>query len=441
MKHTRSAVLTIALVLPSVLLLPSSAHAQTWACEKVGIFCPQSIPGTSSTPEPDPNFVFARSANLTLPNTGAQDDDWSCGPNSAARVLSFYGFDASYNDLRRTVVRLGTFPGSNLLGTAPHELRNAMSRWAGDEVKLERQASFDKLRSLLSEGKPVITLVRVGTIEGNRIGGIGIGGTWPSMHWFVVHGFDEGRRMIYYTDTNGGRDEMPYDEFLSKWGWGIGRGAASSTLAANGVETRTMVWVDRATASNVALLNRLYMRSFDGQTFSSASSTQVSSVDSFRDWSWDGYTASYVIVENGQNILYIRPFDGRTFGNVTSTQTVSSTDRFRGWSWNRNTAMASYVTINDNGGNTLYVRPFDGQRFGNVTSTQTISSTDSIRGWEWDGYTASYVTVQNGRNVLYVRPFDGQTLGGVTSTQTISSTNSIRGWSLFGNLASYINAE
>ncbi len=188
---------------------------------------------------------------IQLPSTGLQDDDWSCGPNSAARVLRFYGFNSTYDDLRRTVKRLGKFPGSNRLGTAPHELRNAMSRWAGGEVKLEREARFERLLSLVSQGKPVITLVRVGTIEDNRIGGIGIGGTWPAMHWFVVNGFDQNTRRIYITDTTidqrvgSNRYTLTYDDFMSQWSWGIGRGAASSTLDANGVKTRTMVWVDR----------------------------------------------------------------------------------------------------------------------------------------------------------------------------------------------------
>jgi hypothetical protein len=46
MKFLRTATLAFALVLLSVLLPPSSAHAQSWACRNLGIGCPQSIPGT-----------------------------------------------------------------------------------------------------------------------------------------------------------------------------------------------------------------------------------------------------------------------------------------------------------------------------------------------------------------------------------------------------------
>jgi hypothetical protein len=174
---------------------------------------------------------------IQLPRTGSQNDDWSCGPNSAARIIRFYGFNATYDDLR-----------TNRLGTAPHELRNAMSRWAGEEVKLERESSFERLLSLVSQGKPVITLVRVGSFKAESFGGIGTG-TWPLMHWFVVRGFDQNKREIYIHDTNESEYSLSYDDFMSKWSWGIGRGAASSTLDANGVKTRTMVWIDRTPAS------------------------------------------------------------------------------------------------------------------------------------------------------------------------------------------------
>ena len=138
------------------------------------------------------------------------------------------------------------------------------------------------------------------------------------------------------------------------------------------------------------LQNRLYIRPFDGRTFGPVISTQtVSSSDGFRGWSWNGTTASYVTVENGQNRLYIRPFDGRTFGPVSSTQVVSSSDGFRGWSWNGTTA--SYVAVDGNRKSILYVRPFDGRTLGPVSSTQVVSGADRLRGWSWDSTTASYV--------------------------------------------------
>ena len=135
--------------------------------------------------------------------------------------------------------------------------------------------------------------------------------------------------------------------------------------------------------------NRLYIRSFDGRTFGSVISTQVvSNSNGFRGWSWNGTTASYIAVSNGQSTLYIRPFDGRTFGSVTSSQMLSNSDVYRGWSWNGTTA--SYVAVS-NGQSTLYIRPFDGRTFGSVTSSQAVSSTDRLGDWSWNGAIASYV--------------------------------------------------
>ncbi|MFN5729713.1 MAG: hypothetical protein ACK48D_24015, partial [Pseudanabaena sp.] len=37
---------------------------------------------------------------IQLPDTGAQNDSWSCGPNSAARILRYYGHDVNYATVR-----------------------------------------------------------------------------------------------------------------------------------------------------------------------------------------------------------------------------------------------------------------------------------------------------------------------------------------------------
>ncbi|NJK52516.1 MAG: hypothetical protein HC936_06240 [Leptolyngbyaceae cyanobacterium SU_3_3] len=66
-------------------------------------------------------------------------------------------------------------PGFESFGTTPSELRNAMQKYAND-VRLEREASFDDLIGLVSRGIPVITLVRVGSIKNFKTGYI----TWPA---------------------------------------------------------------------------------------------------------------------------------------------------------------------------------------------------------------------------------------------------------------------
>lgn len=50
--------------------------------------------------------------NANLPDTGSQNDNWSCGPNSAARVLRFYGHNVDYNQVRSAVNKEFILPPS-----------------------------------------------------------------------------------------------------------------------------------------------------------------------------------------------------------------------------------------------------------------------------------------------------------------------------------------
>ena len=131
-------------------------------------------------------------------------------------------------------------PGFESFGTTPSELRNAMQKFTND-VRLEREASFEKLIGLVSRGIPVITLVRVGSIKDIRTGFT----TWPALHWYVVSGYNAQKEEVYITDTNNNHRWISYDEFRSRWSWSVEKGAARTTLNSNGVKTRAMVWVDR----------------------------------------------------------------------------------------------------------------------------------------------------------------------------------------------------
>lgn len=198
---------------------------------------------------------------ITLPSTGNQDDSWSCGPNSAARVLAFYRHRVNYGQVRAVSQRdKGIIPskvciGSGVLkscfdsssfktGFEPWELRDVMNRWETGKANYESGSELGKLKSLLSQGKPVLVLRRVGSIKPGRIFG-----TWPEMHWVAVHGFNDRARKIYFTDTDGGTYEKSYDEFLSEWDWRIGDGLASETLYKKGIKPKTIVWVDRTPPS------------------------------------------------------------------------------------------------------------------------------------------------------------------------------------------------
>ena len=103
-------------------------------------------------------------SKIRLPDVGEQNDSWSCGPNSAARVLKFYDYRVTYGVMKGYIKIAQNIPGFESFGTTPSELRNAMQNFTSD-VRLEREASFEKLIGLVSRGIPVITLVRVGSFK------------------------------------------------------------------------------------------------------------------------------------------------------------------------------------------------------------------------------------------------------------------------------------
>ncbi len=114
---------------------------------------------------------------ITLPDVGEQSDSWSCAPNSAARVLKFYGYRVSYGVMKGHIKIAQNIPDFESFGTTPSELRNAMQIYANDVI-LERESSFEKLIDLVSRGIPVITLVRVDSFKPAGI----FSGTWPKLH-------------------------------------------------------------------------------------------------------------------------------------------------------------------------------------------------------------------------------------------------------------------
>jgi len=194
---------------------------------------------------------------IQLPDTGAQDDKWSCGPNSAARVLRYYGHNVDYGTIRAAADEEYMLPSSVRFpaptwsdpfrlrrvdiraGTTPHHLRDVMKQWEGENVKLERQAGFDLLTNLLKEGKPAIVLFRVGSIDASILG------TFPELHWVAAVGINEAEQLIYITDTNSSTYQLSYGEFIDQWSWRIGDGLASEALWREGVKTETVLWIDR----------------------------------------------------------------------------------------------------------------------------------------------------------------------------------------------------
>ena len=122
---------------------------------------------------------------MDMPQTGNQDDNWSCGPTSAARVINFYGHNVNRDSLVNAINKDFVIPPSFNVpdptlrdplrtrrvdirtGTTPHALRDVMKRWEGDNVKLERKADFNNLLGLLRQlyDKPLQLTAYCGAIN------------------------------------------------------------------------------------------------------------------------------------------------------------------------------------------------------------------------------------------------------------------------------------
>lgn len=213
--------------------------------------------GEAASPKVYDAALIAKSGEakfMQLPDTGAQDDGWSCGPNSAARLLKYYGHKVDYSIVRAATDKKLFLPQRlrNPLtnqwievrtGTPPRTLQQVMQRWEGDRVKQSPRTNFNKLTSLVQSGKPAIALVRVGGLSIPYVGSI------PYLHWIVVTGVDPQRQQIYYTDTNSQIYSLSYQDFQAQWNLGLDKDvsvAIANILKSNGVEPRSVVWIDRS---------------------------------------------------------------------------------------------------------------------------------------------------------------------------------------------------
>ncbi|MDX2255599.1 MAG: C39 family peptidase [Pseudanabaenaceae cyanobacterium bins.39] len=193
------------------------------------------------------------SAIIRLPDTGVQNDSWSCGPNSVARVLRYYGHNVNYAGVRDVTDRQLLLPQRfrNPLtnqwveirtGTPPLTLQKVMQRWEGRYVKQSVNTDLSRLVQLVRSGKPAIALIRVGSLRMPYVGAI------PYLHWVTITGADPQQQLIYYTDTNSQSYQLSYNDFARQWDLGLGQDistAIANVLKNHGVQARTIVWVDR----------------------------------------------------------------------------------------------------------------------------------------------------------------------------------------------------
>jgi Peptidase_C39 like family len=195
---------------------------------------------------------------LTLDGDEPQNDGNSCGPNSAARILRFYGYKVSYNDLKQRFHHSNPLLNNTGLGLPGPNLA-ALMKQSGYNATAAH-ATLERVLTLLSEGKPVVAMVRVGTInvvdQGSSDDSHGMVGqffgklgslmnqtnTFPALHWIALQGFDRKRGMLFFTDTNGEHYKMRFADFEKAFNWECGSAVTSKVLAVAGVTAGSIVY-------------------------------------------------------------------------------------------------------------------------------------------------------------------------------------------------------
>ena len=133
----------------------------------------------------------------------AQPDDITCGPTSATMILHHYGHKGVTVDETKALTKTVwfTYRTKDIGMTSPDYLPIAM-RKLGVPSQM-KYGSIDTLKHDVSEGRPVIALVRSSET------------TW---HYIVVRGFTQEKMLI--ADPGGGElYEMPLEKFVGCWSW------------------------------------------------------------------------------------------------------------------------------------------------------------------------------------------------------------------------------
>lgn len=129
-----------------------------------------------------------------------QPDEITCGPTSALMALLRYGKQV---DLRAVQARTRTewfvYNGRHVGMTSPEFIASAMTDLGVPAVL--RQGRLESLKHFVSQNKPVVCLLRSGTVY------------W---HYVLVIGYDE-NKMVIANPSMGERQEMSVQNFLSSW--------------------------------------------------------------------------------------------------------------------------------------------------------------------------------------------------------------------------------
>ena len=190
----------------------------------------------NSTPPQSPALEAARPKSVFIPIAGSdqvapQTDSWSCGPNSAARFLQFYGVHITYDQARYLATKLTNapfeHPGQFGLGANPQALVNLIHEFK-PLVQLQTGQSLDQLLNVLAQGKPVIALIQPDLNS-------------AALHYVVVQGYDQKAQEIFFKDTDGNTYATSMYHFMQMWNWNVGF-FLNGPYAVAGLLPRTMIY-------------------------------------------------------------------------------------------------------------------------------------------------------------------------------------------------------
>jgi hypothetical protein len=174
---------------------------------------------------------------ITVRSGMPQVDDWSCGPNSATRLLNAYGSQVAYETLMQDAQDSNVITDWEL-GTPPPYLQEIMQQYKSD-VQWESDASLNTVLNLIGQGKPVIALTGRGEFPYPQVGGFDLGP--EKLHYVLLTGFDLNTQQLFFMDTDGASKTWSYGEFGQLWDWDAGP-LADAFLSTLGVDQRTILY-------------------------------------------------------------------------------------------------------------------------------------------------------------------------------------------------------
>jgi Ca2+-binding RTX toxin-like protein len=179
--------------------------------------------------------------HIAVDSHQTQDDDNTCGPNSAARLLRSYGIAANYQALKAQVAAISQTADNNW-GTPPPELLEVMRLYKANS-QLQSGGDFQTILNLLAQGRPVIALVGWGEHTFPvPYGGFFAMVTVPQkLHYIVLTGFDLQSQTLFYTDTNGEQKSYTFAAFQDRWDW-PGSQVGYQILKDMGINKKTILW-------------------------------------------------------------------------------------------------------------------------------------------------------------------------------------------------------